>query len=694
MRFVCESCRAQYMINDEKVGPKGVKVRCRKCGYVILVKRSDASATASSPSSVAKLGPAQVASSGDVEDATATQVMQTPGTSFDVEPKTELMNNVMINGLNDSLSLDDEALRATKKALSPDNFLGADDDEIGAVFDQVLRGGPSSETHNDHPSHVGIEEDRENTRVIDAQTAKKLAEASYGVTAQAAPVAETGAEEVPTTDWYVAVNDKQTGPLTLEAIKGHWDKGEIGPDSLCWRAGYSDWLPLSEVRPLASVLAPKPPKPIVVAAAATITSSLPGSQSVMSVPVQSAFSSGGMMQSVQSEMQVPISAHAPEETGTWRPSAASALASLVKDEMDAMAKPAVPVREKVQEEAPARSAGGLLDLPEASGVNSNPRGHGVPAAERAERAAQPPVNPYLANPAATYSAPALTQYRPPTSRGMLVGFIGGGVVVVALFGLVVWLLLREPKVIPVPTQVPAAVAQGVVPPVAAAQAAGTVPAVADVAPTAVAPTAVAPTAVAPTGVAPPTPIAAAPTAAPTAPPTHFGGGRQGGGSTKVASREKVDKAETEPAPEAKKTGGKGDEDGFNEAFGGGSDRKGDKSAESPKKPREVYIPPAPGSGGDIKEELGQSDIFEVVVASKPALAKCVEEQHKKDPGLSGKLVMKWTVLTSGRTSNISVASDEFKGSSIASCIQGLVKGWVFPKSKKQMAEPVQFPFKF
>ena len=49
MRFVCESCRAQYMINDEKVGPKGVKVRCRKCGYVILVKRSDGH-KASSPS--------------------------------------------------------------------------------------------------------------------------------------------------------------------------------------------------------------------------------------------------------------------------------------------------------------------------------------------------------------------------------------------------------------------------------------------------------------------------------------------------------------------------------------------------------------------------------------------------------------------------------------------------------------------
>ena len=66
MRFVCESCRAQYMINDEKVGPKGVKVRCRKCGYVIHVKKTDG-ATA------AKNGP--VNASNDPDDATATQVM-------------------------------------------------------------------------------------------------------------------------------------------------------------------------------------------------------------------------------------------------------------------------------------------------------------------------------------------------------------------------------------------------------------------------------------------------------------------------------------------------------------------------------------------------------------------------------------------------------------------------------------------
>jgi predicted Zn finger-like uncharacterized protein len=39
MRFVCDSCRAQYMISDDKVGANGVKVRCKKCGNVIVVRR-------------------------------------------------------------------------------------------------------------------------------------------------------------------------------------------------------------------------------------------------------------------------------------------------------------------------------------------------------------------------------------------------------------------------------------------------------------------------------------------------------------------------------------------------------------------------------------------------------------------------------------------------------------------------------
>ncbi len=40
MKFTCDRCDAQYMISDAKVGPNGVKVRCKKCSHVILVKRA------------------------------------------------------------------------------------------------------------------------------------------------------------------------------------------------------------------------------------------------------------------------------------------------------------------------------------------------------------------------------------------------------------------------------------------------------------------------------------------------------------------------------------------------------------------------------------------------------------------------------------------------------------------------------
>jgi predicted Zn finger-like uncharacterized protein len=40
MKFSCDRCDAQYMISDEKVGPNGVKVRCKKCSNVILVRRA------------------------------------------------------------------------------------------------------------------------------------------------------------------------------------------------------------------------------------------------------------------------------------------------------------------------------------------------------------------------------------------------------------------------------------------------------------------------------------------------------------------------------------------------------------------------------------------------------------------------------------------------------------------------------
>src|SRR5215471_19147990 len=96
MRFICESCQAQYMISDDKLGPKGAKVKCKKCGHVIVVRR-------------AEVGPPEP-STADRAPAAARPAGETPTAGGDA-----------------------------KKHLSAAEILdGVEDDEIGAVFDQAL----------------------------------------------------------------------------------------------------------------------------------------------------------------------------------------------------------------------------------------------------------------------------------------------------------------------------------------------------------------------------------------------------------------------------------------------------------------------------------------------------------------------------------------------------------------------------
>ncbi|MBL8951531.1 MAG: adventurous gliding motility protein GltJ [Myxococcaceae bacterium] len=725
MRFVCDSCRAQYMISDEKVGPKGVKVRCKKCGYVILVKKADANGAGAGHAHKGSPAPqAPVPLSNDPDDALATQVMNNP---LGGSPAATLpIPGEGIDATNPGIN--DEATHQMP-AQSVKSGFDASEDEIGAVFDQVLNSGAHSipkgakneeKTELERPA-VGAEgDDRMSTRVLDADVVKKLAEET-GENAEAKNGnGHAEKKDVPKTDWFVAIDDKQTGPLTLEKIKEHWERGEISPDSLCWRAGFSDWIPVSEVADLAAELAPRPAKPVVVAPV-TVGGMAPGA--VVSVPVESAFSAGGVMKSVRSEVQVPLAAASPEETGSWRPSAASALASLVKEEMEALAKPpsAGPASDPIGGDVPLSSTGGLLsDLPEASiaqprpskGANGHSNGAGAAPNHGEMTAAHGPRNPYIANPGATYSSPAVAQYRPQKETNVvLIGILAFAGVAVLGIGAFVFVSVNGNK----PTQPPVVVQQPV------AQPPPVQPPPAQPPPAQPPPTAVAQ----PNGqAAPAQPSPGQPGEQPAAngtsgqpavaqpnPNTQANNG-QPKASKPVAAARPVEKRETvvakadpvEKPPKEEKSKpvatASGSDDEFASAFGG--DKPSKKAAKEEKasdegsgtKKSSVYIPPAPGQGGNIPETLGQADVMEVVKANIGAIKKCVDEQKQKEPGSSGKLVMKWSIQTSGKASKVEVQSEEFKTSYIAGCVGGLIKGWQFPKHKTAMAEPVVFPFKF
>jgi hypothetical protein len=414
-----------------------------------------------------------------------------------------------------------------------------------------------------------------------------------------------------------------------------------------------------------------------------------------------------------------------EETGTWRPSAANSLSSLLQEEKAAQARP---MPKAADEGTPEVSIGGLLDLPppgEQSITNGHTNGHAgasvEPAARdsfvRPARPAPAPANPYVATPGATYSSPGITQYRPASNRNLIIGIgAGGGLIVLMLFGLIIFLIGRQtPGQQPVAQPPPVLVAQqqpAVTPPPVAQ------PPIAQPPPAGQPPVAAAGT----TQPAGQPPVAAAqqqpaanpggplpPGAKQTAPlpPNHNTGG--GGTQTarpppgkQVASAEKQPPAE-KPAPAEKpdkaakpgKVEAKDDGDDFDKAFGSSDDKKGTpKSADTGSKKKDVYIPPAPGAAtNDVKESLSQSDVMEIVLAHKPELAKCVSDQHTKEPGVSGLLKMKWSIQTNGATTKVSADSEEFKSTYLAGCIGGLIKGWKFPKSKNP-GDPIVFPFKF
>ncbi len=160
MRFACDGCNAKYMISDDKVGPAGVKVRCKKCGHVILVHREEPEAPAAAP---------------------------------------------------------EGALAA---------------------------------------------------------------------------------------EWWVAIDEQPVGPVTLDAVQGHWDRGRIGPESLVWYAGLAEWTPVSGVAELHAHL---------IGHAADAGSPRPG---------------GFQLTLDEPEPRPPAPAPPPPEEDEWRPGAGDALAAL------------------------------------------------------------------------------------------------------------------------------------------------------------------------------------------------------------------------------------------------------------------------------------------------------------------------------------------------------------------------------
>jgi hypothetical protein len=72
---------------------------------------------------------------------------------------------------------------------------------------------------------------------------------------------------------------------------------------------------------------------------------------------------------------------------------------------------------------------------------------------------------------------------------------------------------------------------------------------------------------------------------------------------------------------------------------------------------------------------------------------CYNKVLQKEENVRGNIVVKFTILGSGNTKNISIVENEIKDKRLESCIIGLIERWEFPASEIEQLV-VTYPLKF
>ena len=95
------------------------------------------------------------------------------------------------------------------------------------------------------------------------------------------------------------------------------------------------------------------------------------------------------------------------------------------------------------------------------------------------------------------------------------------------------------------------------------------------------------------------------------------------------------------------------------------------------------------TGGSLPREA----IAKVINEHLNEVRGCYERALLKSPGLAGKLLLEWTIDTTGRVSEIKVKTSTLRGPDVPNCIVGSLKTWVFPAPKGGRVI-VSYPFLF
>ncbi len=259
MRFRCESCGAQYAISDEKLGKKGVKVRCKKCSNIITVRpqsqddqspeqqSTEQQPTEQQPTEEQSQEPAQDERQRDTTSVNSPSDAEQEnefGTTDESSPPTETDESDSSQSFGEGLDLgDDNDLHDALDGLLGDDGLGdelsdEDEDEQDADLDrQATRVFNVEEMQQ-------VQAEREQASIPEDGVGEDFS--SHDDSGHEHPASE-GGQDRDTVEWYAAVDDEQVGPISLNEFARRWKKGEFDSDTLVWKSGFEDWLTVFDV---------------------------------------------------------------------------------------------------------------------------------------------------------------------------------------------------------------------------------------------------------------------------------------------------------------------------------------------------------------------------------------------------------------------------------------------------------------
>jgi TonB family protein len=82
-----------------------------------------------------------------------------------------------------------------------------------------------------------------------------------------------------------------------------------------------------------------------------------------------------------------------------------------------------------------------------------------------------------------------------------------------------------------------------------------------------------------------------------------------------------------------------------------------------------------------------------VKARLKAIQHCYEKELKRNPSLKGKVVVRFSIMPSGRTGDIEIEENTLGNDAVGACIRTAIRGWTFP-FKPDDEVPVAYPFVF